>query len=184
MAGGVGRAGRRNANGRTIVVFLTPRKPLTSDVIVMATITGTGVFSGRTGACGVPADGGTWALVHRPEAAAAARKITVTFLDAWGADPETAGTVLLVVSELVTNAVEHARPPLVLHLHRDPSARQVRVGVTDGGPATREGDWAASCADDEHGRGLGIIGLVAVAHGEHQEREGGTTHWASLPMAA
>ncbi len=54
-------------------------------------------------------------------------------------------SVLLVVSELVTNAIEHALPPVVLRLHRDRAGDQVWVGVTDGGPAHPDGastHWA------------------------------------------
>ncbi|MFK4865695.1 hypothetical protein ACI3K4_10755 [Streptomyces sp. CSMPJR101] len=40
-------------------------------------------------------------------------------------------SVPLVMSELVTNAIEHALPPVVLRLHRDRAGDQVWVGVTD-----------------------------------------------------
>ena len=39
-------------------------------------------------------------------------------------------TVILLVSELVTNAVAHARPPVILRVHVD--AERTRVEVTDG----------------------------------------------------
>ncbi|MCX5233236.1 ATP-binding protein [Streptomyces sp. NBC_00233] len=87
--------------------------------------------------------------------------------------------VLLVVSELVTNAVEHAAPPLALHLHRERAGSRVWVGVTDGGPAVQEGAWTASCADDEHGRGLTIVDTLAESHGT-RTHSSGTTHWARI----
>jgi hypothetical protein len=57
------------------------------------------------------------------------------------------------------------------------------VEVTDGGPAEREGEWAASCAEEEHGRGLRIIELVTTAPGDDHD-SGGATHWADLTTAA
>lgn len=150
----------------------------------MKAIVDTGALSGRQAAApDASTDGGTWTLAHRPEAAAHARKITEKVLRKWGVAPEAAASVLLVVSELVTNAVEHARPPTVLRLQREPDAGHVRVEVTDGGPATQQGDWAASCGDGEHGRGLHLIDLVTTAHGDAQERDH-ATHWADLTTAA
>jgi anti-sigma regulatory factor (Ser/Thr protein kinase) len=144
----------------------------------------TGGLSGRlAGTPGASADGGTWTLAHRPEAAAHARKITEEVLREWGIAPAVADSVLLLVSELVANVVEHVRPPAALHLRREPGAGRVRVEVTDSGPATRQGDWAASCTDGEHGRGLHIIDLVTAAHGDDQEHDH-ATHWADLTTAA
>lgn len=42
------------------------------------------------------------------------------FLGRWNVAPEGRDRVLLVVSELVTSAVEHAEPPIALHLNRKP----------------------------------------------------------------
>ncbi|WP_406724908.1 ATP-binding protein [Streptomyces sp. GD-15H] len=130
-----------------------------------------------------PVDRGTWALTHRPQAAREARQITEGALAQWKVAPEARDLVLLAVSELVTNAVEHAAPPLVLHLSRDPHTGQVHVEVTDGGPAAEEGDWAASCAGGEHGRGLAIIDRIAVAHGDGRQADR-ATYWADLPVVA
>ncbi|MGW2612992.1 ATP-binding protein [Streptomyces mirabilis] len=150
----------------------------------MEAVIGIGVLPGRqAGAPGVSADGGSWMLGHGPGAAAHARKITEEVLREWRVAPEVADSVLLVVSELVTNAVEHAQPPTALHLQHDPDSGRVRVEVTDGGPAVTQGDWAASCTDGEHGRGLHIIDLVTAAHGDDQERDH-VTHWADLTAAA
>ncbi|WP_406205135.1 ATP-binding protein [Streptomyces decoyicus] len=120
-------------------------------------------------------------LAHRPEAVGHARRIAQSVLDAWGIDDDAAHSVLLVVSELVTNAVEHAQPPLALHLYRENTGLRVWVGLTDGGPSARAGAWTSSCAHDEHGRGLTIIEALAAAHGA-DSHAGGTTHWARLPV--
>ncbi|NBM16697.1 ATP-binding protein [Streptomyces sp. GC420] len=124
-------------------------------------------------------------LEHRPEAVAQARRIADESLARWQASEQMTEATLLVVSELVTNAVEHARPPLVLHLHlrQDEYGRRVRVEVIDGGPAAHHGTWAASCRDGEHGRGLEIVDLVSTAHGDHVQT-GRATHWADLVVVA
>lgn len=132
---------------------------------------------------GTVGTGGRWTLAHRPEAAREARRISEEALKHWPVPRDTADLVLLVVSELVTNAVEHARPPLGFALRRDLGTGRVRVEVTDGGPAALEGEWAASCSNGEHGRGLNIIDIVAAAHGDRQE-VGRATHWADLGTAA
>lgn len=143
-----------------------------------------GLSPRRAGAHEVPTDGGTWTLAHRPEAVGEARKITEEALGRWNLPRDAAHEVLLVVSELVTNAVEHAMPPVGLHLgSSDLGTGRVRVEVTDGGPATSEGEWAAGCCDGEHGRGLYIIDHLAVAHGDSWET-GRAIHWADFAFAA
>ncbi|MGW2347523.1 ATP-binding protein [Actinacidiphila glaucinigra] len=131
----------------------------------------------------VPAQEESWTLSYRPEAPAEARRLTEEALRRWQVPAVTADGVLLVVSELVTNAFEYARPPFVLHVDRDRGTGQVRVEVTDGGPAPSVGEWAASCGDCEHGRGLTIVDQVASAHGDRWET-GRATHWAELAPAA
>ncbi|MFI8828958.1 ATP-binding protein [Streptomyces sp. NPDC053431] len=124
-----------------------------------------------------------WALPHRPQAAATARRIARAALDAWGADENSTDQILLVISELVTNAVEHALPPITLRLDRPGTSNTMHIAVQDGGPAPTEGPWTSSCNEDEHGRGHTIINLLATAHGTHTHPHG-TTHWADLPLTA
>ncbi|UAL71219.1 ATP-binding protein [Streptomyces angustmyceticus] len=121
-------------------------------------------------------------LAHRPEAVGHARRVARSVLHAWRIDDDAAHCVLLVVSELVTNAVEHAQPPLALHLRRENRGPRVWVAITDGGPSVRGGTWTSSCAHDEHGRGLAIVEALAAAHGADSHPDG-TTHWARLPVA-
>ncbi|MFJ1843623.1 ATP-binding protein [Streptomyces sp. NPDC088146] len=128
------------------------------------------------------ASGSAWPLAHSPEAAGEARKITREVLARWKVAEEAADTVLLAVSEFVTNAVEHAQPPLNLELSRDPGTRRVHIEVAGGGPAARDGDWAAGCAPGEHGRGLEIIDRLTAAHGDRQEA-GRAIHWADVNTA-
>ncbi|MFD9467204.1 ATP-binding protein [Streptomyces sp. NPDC060027] len=123
----------------------------------------------------------TRALEHQPEAADEARHIAESVLEDWQVDAEAVDAAVLVVSELVTNAVEHAQPPIAFHLHREHTGNRLWVGVTDGGPAQQEGARTASCADDE--RGITIIDTIAEAHGTRTHPTGNTTHWARLNAA-
>ncbi|MET7565681.1 ATP-binding protein [Streptomyces sp. NPDC005479] len=125
-----------------------------------------------------PVDG-AWALEYRLEAAAEARRITRTALEAWQLGDDPAEVVLLVVSELVTNAVEHAQAPIHLHLHADAGER-VWIGVSDGGPVTHDDTWPLTHPGDEHGRGLALVDAVAELHGTHTHLNGHTTHWARI----
>ncbi|MER7578110.1 ATP-binding protein [Streptomyces sp. NPDC126514] len=120
-------------------------------------------------------------LEHAPQSVSRARHLAEEFLGDCRSDG--AGTVVLVVSELVTNAIEHAQPPVVLHLHRESTSDRVWVGVTDGGLADGEGAWTSSCSDAEHGRGLGIVGTLADTHGTRRLSNGNATHWARLRAA-
>ncbi|MER5795556.1 ATP-binding protein [Streptomyces sp. NPDC001980] len=124
-----------------------------------------------------------WSLAHRPEAAGEARRIAKELLTRWSVGEDAAYSVLLTVSELVTNAVEHARPPLDLGLSRDPGTRRVHIEVSDGGPAALHGDWAAGCAPDERGRGLDIVDRLTAARGDREE-PGRAVHWADVTGAA
>ncbi|WP_405526355.1 ATP-binding protein [Streptomyces avidinii] len=124
-----------------------------------------------------------WKLPHHPASAGTARRITSTVLDEWDVDDETVDQALLVVSELVTNALEHALPPVALHLQRPGNDGDLRIEVGDGGPADHEGTWTTSCAPEEHGRGVSIIALLASAHGTRFLPHT-VTYWAVLPAAA
>ncbi|MFI9648296.1 ATP-binding protein [Streptomyces sp. NPDC052040] len=139
---------------------------------------GAGRYARRAGR---PLHRRTWLLSRRPEAVGRARRRARAFLEHRRVDQPTVDRVVLLVSELVTNAVEHARAPIVLHLRVGP--RRVRVEVTDGGPARQEAAWAASCGPGEHGRGLCIIDEIATAHGDRLGHCR-ALHWADLTTAA
>jgi len=123
-----------------------------------------------------------WDLPHRPEAARTARRLTRVALRGWGIDDRTSDTVQLAVSELVTNAIEHARPPLTLKLTCPGDTADMHVEVEDGGPAAEPDAGADSRQPDEHGRGLQIIGCLATGHGTRTTDEH-AVHWADLPQS-
>ncbi len=123
-----------------------------------------------------------WPLPHRPEAAGTARRLARATLAEWGVDEDTTDQALLVVSELVTNAIEHALPPVVLHLDQPAPGHPLHIEVDDGGPAPDHGGWTSTCTPEEHGRGTDIIAALSTAHGHHPLPDG-AAHWADLTTA-
>ena len=90
---------------------------------------------------------------------ARAREYCDSVLVEAGCTASKAADARLVVSELVTNAVVHARTPIELLLHlRD---RVLRIEVTDLG-VDRPQRWAR---DESSGRGLPIIEALGKAWG-------------------
>ncbi|WP_329566704.1 ATP-binding protein [Kitasatospora sp. NBC_01266] len=91
---------------------------------------------------------------------------------AFGADPDTsfAEALVLVVSELVTNAVVHTGRPAVLRLCWPPDAAALRVEVADASgsaPAPRHASAAAT-----NGRGLELVELLCVRWGWYPQGSG------------
>lgn len=118
-------------------------------------------------------------LPHTPGAVASVRGCVRAVLRAWGVAAETTEDVLLVTSELLTNALVHALPPVTLTLSRSLSDRctGVRVEVTDmaaPSPSVRPAE-----DPDEHGRGLGIVAALSERCGVRLH-PAGTGRWAEL----
>ncbi|MFB7867831.1 ATP-binding protein [Streptomyces sp. NPDC056069] len=126
-------------------------------------------------------------LEHGPLAPATARHAVRPVLEAWGLDENRIYNTLLVVSELVTNAITHALPPVVLHLQGSTDrSGLVQIHVTDGGarPETAPGNWAAGRPDDEHGRGDLIVSALTDHTGtDRDDLDGLIDHWADLDTA-
>ncbi|WP_327188122.1 ATP-binding protein [Streptomyces sp. NBC_01334] len=123
-------------------------------------------------------------LEHGPLAPASARHEARPVLAAWGLDDDQIYETLLVISELVTNAVSHALPPVVLHLRASTEGSgPVEVHVSDGGPETAPDNWAAARPADEHGRGDMIVSALTSQAGSGLESEGLIDHWASFGAA-
>lgn len=98
-------------------------------------------------------------LPQDPLAPAQARRVTREALVSWRL-PELVDSVVLAVSELVTNAVRHGRPDVSLELLR--RASRVRVVVRDGEPTEPPGVGSgATSPDAESGRGLAIVQALA-----------------------
>jgi anti-sigma regulatory factor (Ser/Thr protein kinase) len=90
--------------------------------------------------------------------------------------------VVLAVSELVTNAVRHGRPPVffVLADHR----HEVRLDVHDGNPREPAGPSRADDDPDaESGRGMNIVDALAVQVDCEQVPDDGKVIHASFSTA-
>ncbi|MGW3916870.1 ATP-binding protein [Streptomyces sp. NPDC005070] len=122
-------------------------------------------------------------LEHGPLAPASARHESRPVLAAWGLNDDQIYDTLMVISELVTNAVSHALPPVVLHLQASSSDSGVQVCVIDGGPQDAPDNWAAVRPADEHGRGDVIVSALTGSAGSGFDADGLIDHWASLGAA-
>jgi anti-anti-sigma factor len=101
--------------------------------------------------------------------------------------------VALVVDELVTNAVTHARTDVVLRLERTPGRIMVAVrdGASDSFPSWWRGEddvRTSTGADAERtprwGLGLTIVRSLAESAGVHADSAGGKVVWAVLRTGA
>jgi anti-sigma regulatory factor (Ser/Thr protein kinase) len=98
-------------------------------------------------------------------------------------DEATAGDALLIVSELVTNAVRHAPGPRTVLICRVRGAR-LTLSVVDSGRRHAPHRPPALAAhtpteEDEGGRGLFLVNQLSVAWGSTPTKDG-TVVWARL----
>jgi CheY-like chemotaxis protein len=105
-----------------------------------------------------------------------ARRFVRETFAAWGVS-RAVDDALIVVSELVTNAITHADSPCQVRLSIDRTS--VRVEVSDEGVGTP--DPQPPSATSEHGRGLHLIGALTAAWGIQQIPDDGKIVWAELP---
>lgn len=120
---------------------------------------------------------------HTPGAVPAVRGRVRDILAEWGLSPDAMMDALVVVSELLTNALVHAMPPATLRLSwvRVDGRVALRVEVTDAGPVLAGDGWGVP-DPDEHGRGIDIVTALAARCGVRVGTEG-ITRWADLPAA-
>ncbi|HEY9327746.1 MAG TPA: ATP-binding protein [Streptomyces sp.] len=108
--------------------------------------------------------------------AAVARRLTNAALSCWGLG-ELAEAGESVVTELVANAVQHARRESIRVLVERTAVRTVRVAVAD---FSRARPVVRAVGDvDEGGRGLRVVAALAVDWGM-VERRWGKVVWADL----
>jgi PAS domain S-box-containing protein len=115
----------------------------------------------------------TWDLPPNPAVVAQARHLTAEQLAAWGLE-EAAFMTELVVSELVTNAIRHAEPPIQLRLIHE---RGLICEVSDGSSTAPHLRRARTY--DEGGRGLLLVAQLTDRWGT-RHTSGGKTIWAEL----
>jgi anti-sigma regulatory factor (Ser/Thr protein kinase) len=117
-------------------------------------------------------------LPAEPRSVPVARSFLTDLLTQWELD-RFADEAMLLVSELVANAVLHVRGPLALELtHR---ADGFRVAVADAGAGMP--DLQVLGRDAEGGRGLHIVSAFSSAWGVDHLGEGGKLVWAELVWA-
>lgn len=104
-----------------------------------------------------------------------ARAFTAAALAEWGVD-EVVDDVLLVVTELVNNAVTHARSECVLRISA--GLLSLRIEVEDEGAGAP--DPLPPSATRNHGRGLHLVDALTAAWGYEPAPAGGKVVWAEL----
>ncbi|MDF5757757.1 ATP-binding protein [Spongiactinospora sp. TRM90649] len=106
------------------------------------------------------------------------------------ADHAEADDVLLLVTELVANAIRHSRSGrpggvVALEIAHDTDAGELRIEVFDDGPENDNAPPPAvheAAPGDTGGRGLWLVRNLAITWGTH-EVGGGRAVWARLPLA-
>ncbi|WP_242909832.1 ATP-binding protein [Actinomadura terrae] len=122
-----------------------------------------------------------WELAAETRAAARARTLTARALHDWRVTaPADVDDIILMVDELVTNAIVHGTGPVRLALTLDGPVLTGRIGDNDpaapaapGGPP-RVLDWA------EAGRGLLLVTALATEFGAHPDGTGKTVWFTRL----
>ncbi|MEV1067358.1 SpoIIE family protein phosphatase [Streptomyces sp. NPDC050263] len=122
-----------------------------------------------------PQDVATWDLPADPAVVAGARKLVSTQLEAWNAQ-EASFVTELVVSELVTNAIRHAEPPIELRLIR---GRHLICEVSD--TSNTAPHLRRARTYDEGGRGLLLVAQLSRGWGTRHTGIGKTI-WAEVAL--
>jgi anti-sigma regulatory factor (Ser/Thr protein kinase)/GAF domain-containing protein len=120
----------------------------------------------------------TWTVWRVPEAARHARRFTRRTLRVWGVPEDAMDTALLVVSELVTNALVHTGGQVRLDLTL--IGRRLRVSVADTSPRTpvkpTNIGWEAT-----GGRGILLVEAVSAVWGSVPV-SGGKQVWSEIAL--
>jgi PAS domain S-box-containing protein len=145
---------------------LLPERP--SDDVTLLIARTKALAPDRVAGLGIPAD---------PAAVADARAWTAHRLASWGLH-EAAFATELVVSELVTNAIRYARPPIELRLIRDETLICEVSDSSNTAPHMRR-----ARAFDEGGRGLLLVSQLTQRWGTRHAREGKTI-WCEQAIAS
>ncbi|MFH0172504.1 SpoIIE family protein phosphatase [Streptomyces cacaoi] len=119
-----------------------------------------------------------WTVWRVPEAARQARRFTRRTLRTWGVPAEAMDTALLVVSELVTNALVHTDGRVRLDLVL--IDRRLRVAVTDASPRTPVKPTSLSW-EATGGRGILLVEAMSDAWGTVPV-SGGKQVWSELAL--
>ncbi|MBZ3906228.1 SpoIIE family protein phosphatase [Streptomyces griseiscabiei] len=118
----------------------------------------------------------TWDLPGAPAIVSKARKLVSARLGDWGLQEDSFVTELLV-SELVTNAIRHASPPIRLRLIYE---HHLTCEVSDGSSTAPH--LRRARAHDEGGRGLLLVARLSRGWGTRHTRDGKTI-WAETAVS-
>ena len=108
----------------------------------------------------------------------AARRFVADAMESVGA--YVSDELLLVVSELTTNAVRHGAGDMEVRVH--PSRGQVRIEVLDDGGLPIPEPLGAPPIEAVGGRGLHLVRSVSQAWGSGLDARGRTLVWAEVPL--
>ncbi|MFG2294550.1 SpoIIE family protein phosphatase [Streptomyces sp. NPDC048603] len=117
-----------------------------------------------------------WTVWRLPDAVMHARRFTARTLRSWGLVEEV-DVALLVVSELVTNAIAHTQGEVGMDLTL--SADRLRIAVNDASPRSPVKPVSVSW-ESTGGRGLFIVEATTMAWGS-VPLSGGKQVWAEIP---
>jgi anti-sigma regulatory factor (Ser/Thr protein kinase) len=115
-------------------------------------------------------------FASRPEAVGEARSFVQSVLASWRCD-QGDGVAVLLTSELVTNAVRHARTPCTVEVSLDDN--ELRVAVEDQCPTLPEREPVTTSSLT--GRGLLLVDLLAGRWGA-ELINGGKVVWFALGL--
>jgi hypothetical protein len=118
----------------------------------------------------------TWDAPPTPSDLSVTRGKATAVLTEWDVHGEAAEPTLLVLTELLSNAIEHARPPLRVTLGL--GGDYVRVEVHD---TAAQPPRCRPQEDEGRGHGVQIVAALAMRHGWTPDPEGKTV-WADVPV--
>ena len=114
-------------------------------------------------------------LTAVPHASREARDAARVVLQDWEVPPPVVDDALLVISELVTNAVRHAGTASTLELEIGQTGERLRVALSDGSAAAPRVRRAGAAAED--GRGIAILAALSDRWGIEPHRDGKLVWW-------
>jgi anti-sigma regulatory factor (Ser/Thr protein kinase) len=100
------------------------------------------------------------------------RHFAAELLQAWGVHEDERDSAILIVDELTANAARYGHQTMTLLLALVPHS--LHIVVTDAGTSVERAPL--DIADDEHGRGAGIVEFLAEWTEVHQTPDGREVH--------